>query len=133
MSDSFVTPWAVGHQAPLSMGSPRQEHWSGLSFPSQRIFLIQGLNLHLLHWQAHSLSPSHQRSFTYFKIHNNSVRLLPPVHRLFKVTNWSKVTQLSSTENHNQNMVHSSQSQIFSITLTLTPLRRGHTRWSRLA
>ena len=30
MSDSFVTPWAVAHQAPLSMGFPRQEYWSRL-------------------------------------------------------------------------------------------------------
>jgi len=34
MSDSFVTPWTVAHQAPLSMEFPRQEHWSGLPFPS---------------------------------------------------------------------------------------------------
>ena len=33
-SDSFVTPWPVACQAPLSMGFPRQESWSGLSFPS---------------------------------------------------------------------------------------------------
>ena len=33
MSDS-VTPWTVAHQAPLSMGFPRQEHWSGFPFPS---------------------------------------------------------------------------------------------------
>ena len=33
-SDSFVTPWTVAHQAPLSMGFPRQEYWSGLPFPS---------------------------------------------------------------------------------------------------
>ena len=33
MSDS-VTPWTVAHQAPLSMGFPRQEYWSGLPFPS---------------------------------------------------------------------------------------------------
>ena len=26
----FVTLWTVGHQAPLSMGFPRQEYWSGL-------------------------------------------------------------------------------------------------------
>ena len=32
MSDS-VTPWTVSRQAPLSMGSSRQEHWSGLPFP----------------------------------------------------------------------------------------------------
>ena len=30
--DSFETPWTVAHQAPLSMGFPRQEHWSGLPF-----------------------------------------------------------------------------------------------------
>ena len=29
----FATPWSVAHQAPLSMGFPRQEYWSGLSFP----------------------------------------------------------------------------------------------------
>ena len=30
---TVATPWAVGHQAPLSMGFPRQEYWSGLPFP----------------------------------------------------------------------------------------------------
>ena len=30
----FATPWTVAHQAPLSMGFPRQEYWSGLPFPS---------------------------------------------------------------------------------------------------
>ena len=34
MSDSFVTPWTIAHQAPLSMGFPRQEYWSWLLFPS---------------------------------------------------------------------------------------------------
>ena len=34
MSDTFVTPWAVACQPPLSMGFPRQEYWSGLPFPS---------------------------------------------------------------------------------------------------
>ena len=27
VSDSFATPWTVAHQAPLSMGFPRQEYW----------------------------------------------------------------------------------------------------------
>ena len=31
MSNSSVTPWTVAHQAPLSMGFPRQEYWSELS------------------------------------------------------------------------------------------------------
>ena len=34
MSDSFVSPWTVASQAPLSIGLPRQEYWSGLTFPS---------------------------------------------------------------------------------------------------
>ena len=33
MSDSFATPWTVARQAPVSMGFPRQEYWSGLPFP----------------------------------------------------------------------------------------------------
>ena len=33
MSDSLRL-WTVAHQAPLSMGFPRQEYWSGLPFPS---------------------------------------------------------------------------------------------------
>ena len=30
----FVTPFTVAHQAPLSMGFPRQEYCRGLPFPS---------------------------------------------------------------------------------------------------
>ena len=32
MSDASVTPWTVARQAPLSMGFPKQEYWSGLQF-----------------------------------------------------------------------------------------------------
>ena len=32
-SSSFVTPWTVAHQTPLSIGFPRQEYWSGLPLP----------------------------------------------------------------------------------------------------
>ena len=30
----FGTPWTAAHQAPLSLGLSRQEHWSGLPSPS---------------------------------------------------------------------------------------------------
>ena len=30
----FGTLWTIAYQAPLSMGFPRQEYWSGLPFPS---------------------------------------------------------------------------------------------------
>ena len=44
----FVTPWTVAHQAPLSLEFFRQEHWSGLLFPSPGDLPTQGLNLGLL-------------------------------------------------------------------------------------
>ena len=31
---TLATPWTVACQAPLFMGFPRQEYWSGLPFPS---------------------------------------------------------------------------------------------------
>ena len=32
-----VTPQMVAHQAPPSLGFSRQEHWSGLPFPSSMV------------------------------------------------------------------------------------------------
>ena len=58
MSDSSAIPLPIAYQAPLSMGLPRQEHWSGLPFLLQGILLTQGSDLHLLHFlhgQASSL------------------------------------------------------------------------------
>ena len=46
MSNSFATLWTVAHQAPLSMGVPMQEFWSGLCALLQGIFPTQGSNLH---------------------------------------------------------------------------------------
>ena len=56
--------WAgtVAHQAPLSMGFPEQEYWSGLPFPSPEDFPDLESNTHLLHWQVDSVSLSHQES-----------------------------------------------------------------------
>ena len=69
----FVTPLTTAHQAPMSMGFPRQEYRSGLPFPPPRdlfsqpriyllnsgsIFSTQGSNPHLLcllYWQVDSL------------------------------------------------------------------------------
>ena len=30
----FATPWTVAHQAPLSLGSSKQDYWTGLPLPS---------------------------------------------------------------------------------------------------
>ena len=43
MSDSLSTPWTRAHQAPLSMGFPRQEYWSRLPFLSPGDLPNQGI------------------------------------------------------------------------------------------
>ena len=61
----YATSWAVAHQAPLSMGSSRQEYQSGLPFPppwdlpNPGIQLANPRLLWLLHWQADSSPLSH--------------------------------------------------------------------------
>ena len=61
MSNSFVTPWTVACQAPLSMGFPRQEYWSGVPFPSPGDLPDSGMEpvspvrVRLLRWQVDSL------------------------------------------------------------------------------
>ena len=50
-----VTPGTVAHQAPLSMGFSRQEHWSGLPRPPPGDLPNLGMDLCLLHWQVGSL------------------------------------------------------------------------------
>ena len=44
----FATPGTAAHQAPLPVGFPRQELWSGVPLPSQGIFPAQGRDLRLL-------------------------------------------------------------------------------------
>ena len=54
----FATPWSVAHQASLSMGFSRQEHWNGLRYPLAGDLPnpgIEPVSLTLLHWQMGSL------------------------------------------------------------------------------
>ena len=51
----FATPWTVARQALLSMGSSRQEYWSGLPGPPPGDFPDPGIEPESLtspHWQA---------------------------------------------------------------------------------
>ena len=54
----FATPWTVAHQSPLSMKFPRQEYWSGLSFPSSWTLPDPGIEPESPAWQMDSLSLS---------------------------------------------------------------------------
>jgi len=50
-----VILWTGAHQAPLSMGFSRQEHWSGLPFPSPGDLPDPGFKLWSPALQAESL------------------------------------------------------------------------------
>ena len=63
VSNSFTTPWAAAHQAPLSMGFSGKNTGGGCHFLLQQIFLTQRPNLRLLHWQTDSLLLSHWGAF----------------------------------------------------------------------
>ena len=59
VSDSFATLWTTALQAPLSMGFPRQEYWSGLPFPSPGTLPGPGIDLVFPALQADSLPTNH--------------------------------------------------------------------------
>ena len=50
-----VTPWTAALQAPLSMGFPRQEYWSGLPCPPPGDLPNTGIELRSPALQANSL------------------------------------------------------------------------------
>ena len=52
----FATPRTIAGQAPLSMGFPRQEYWSGLPFPSPGDLPHSGIQPRSPAMQADSLS-----------------------------------------------------------------------------
>ena len=87
----FATPWTVARQAPLSLGFPRQEHWSGLPCPSQGVFPTQGLNPHLfclLHWQAGRLPLAPPGKPQALLPSWTARRLLPYQLRLYLHSSW---------------------------------------------
>ena len=59
MSNSLATPWTIIFQTPQSMGFPRQEYWSGLSFPSLGDLPDPGVESMSPIWQADSLPLSY--------------------------------------------------------------------------
>ena len=73
---TLQTLWTVAHQAPLSMGFPREKYWSGLPCPSPGDPPTQGLSLSLLcflHSQAGSLLLAPPRKPKMFSVWFSSV------------------------------------------------------------
>ena len=70
----FVTPWTVAHLAPLSMGFSRQEHCSGLTFPSPVDIPDPGIEPGLLHCRQILYQLSYKGSYAMLS-HFSPVRL----------------------------------------------------------
>ena len=65
---TLETPWTVAHQAPLSMGFPRQQYWSGLPFPPPANLPICWSGLMAQHFQhacTHTHTHTHTRTHTF--------------------------------------------------------------------
>ena len=72
VSNSFVTPWTVAHQAALSMGFPRPKYWSLLPFSPLGELPDPELTSIFLHWQVDSLPVIYKESPHPQDIHTNS-------------------------------------------------------------
>ena len=61
---TLCTPWTAAHQAPLSIGFPKQEYWSGLPFPSPEDLPDPRIEPAFPSWQLSSLplSPDSKES-----------------------------------------------------------------------
>ena len=74
MSNSFETPWTAALQAPLSVGFPEQESWSGLPFLSPGDLPEAGIEPTFPALQADSLPLSHEppgNLWVLIRIHKN--------------------------------------------------------------
>ena len=70
-ADSFVSPWTITHQAPLSMEFSRHEYQNRLPFPTAGDLPDPGIDIrlsHLLTWQVDSLPLSHYGMKITFKL-----------------------------------------------------------------
>ena len=65
----LLTPWAVTHQAPLSVGFPRQEYWSGLPFSSLGYLPNPGIKPTSL------VSPTYHRTAKEIYIYNSNLNV----------------------------------------------------------
>ena len=70
---TLASPWTVVHQAPLSMGSSRQEYWTGLPFPTPGDLPDPGIEPKSPVLQVDSLPLSHHSCNMVFPISPSSM------------------------------------------------------------
>ena len=83
-----MTPWAVAHQAPLSMDSPGKNTAVGCHFLLQGIFPTQGINQGLLHCRqtAYHLSHHPKALFNIKQVGWELLHILAKVYRSYNVS-----------------------------------------------
>ena len=94
----YVTLWTVAWQAPLSMGSFQQEHWSGLPCPPSGDLPHHGWKLHLFHvlcWQVRIVTTSGTGEFPPFspleKCRKNLLVMLAVPFKKLVFNKWHKI------------------------------------------
>ena len=126
MSDSFVTPWTIVPQAPVSVGFSRQEYWSGLLFlevtvnPSTLSFFKVVLDvLGLFHINFRT---------TLFTFHKKAYWDLIGLHQIFRSFQGELTTVLSLLTHENSVSLHLFVvAQLLSrIQLLVTPWTAAH-------
>ena len=96
---TLVTPWTIAHQAPLSMGFSRQEHWCVLPFlslgdlPNPRVELTSPPLL------ADSLPLSHQRSPLFLHICIQHMYMFKSVFGIFFIDMFMKKVRVINSGN----------------------------------
>ena len=112
---TLCNPWAVAHQAPLSMGFSRQEYWSGLPFPSPEDLPDPGIEPRSPSLQADALTSAPP----------GRPRFNPWVGKIPWRRKWQPIPVLLPGESHGQRSLmgssHSSVQSLSHVQLFATP------------
>ena len=112
-----VTPWTAAHQAPLSMGFSRREHWSGMPCPSPGGLPHSGINPDSPALQADPLPSEPPYIIKHQHIYNIMLQWIN-VKSHSSNTQWFK-TSVSGYSFHHPNCLthHNSSSHLYVKTL----------------
>ena len=118
----FANLWTVAHQAPLSMGFSRQEHWSGLSCPPPGDLPKPGIR---------PLSPALAASSLPLAPPGNSLKSIQPSSKHWTLWFWPRL-QLSCHHGCKLHPTHSvNQDHIHALFLCRADLHPGYTPSSK--
>ena len=93
VSYSSAATWTEAHQAPLSMGFPRQENWNGLPFPSPGDLPDTGIEPMSPAWQADSTEPPGKLTMKHYSaIKKNEIMLFAATRMNLEIITLTEVS-----------------------------------------